>query len=222
MGKRVIGPNFRVVRRWTCSSRLATSLAVGLAALGCSENVLGLRGVRTSKTDHAAEERARNSAGIPTTDAFSEVISGLGLRGPVNAGAVPRPPVLMVLGRPTFEFLGYLLPARHPQAIFEPTSPLSHCEPGADNLFCRGVGKTYGGASPSSARSACNVAATEPPVVVDQNGRYYGRFSVSDGIAGHPDSVCAPQGAFASRDGCYLVKWVCSVPETPEGGTPSP
>lgn len=222
MGTRVIGVGSRAAGRRVRFARLAARFALALVLVGCSENVLGLRGMRTSKSKQAEQSPAQYPTAGPRADVFAAVISGLGLRGPANTASAVGPRFLMVLGGPRFDFLGYLLPPRHPQAVFEPTGAFGHCDASADNLFCRAEGKTYGSFAPSSARSACNVAATDPPVVVDEDGRYYGRFSVSDGIAGHTDSVCAPQGAYASRDGCYLVKWVCSVPETPQGASPSP
>ena len=57
-----------------------------------------------------------------------------------------------------------------------------------DNLFCRGIYKEYGGKGLYKDQSACGSNASDPPVIVDENGGYYGRLSLG-GIYGHNDSV---------------------------------
>jgi hypothetical protein len=78
-----------------------------------------------------------------------------------------------------------------------------------DNLFCRGIYKEFGGKGIYKDQSACGSNASEPPVIVDENGGYYGRFSLG-GIYGHNDSVCAGiYGGFRHQGTCEIVQWVC-------------
>ena len=55
--------------------------------------------------------------------------------------------------------------------------------------------------------------AKNPPVVVNSEGKYYGRFSVGDAF-GHPDAFCHVIGRFANIDACALVERVCAAPES--------
>jgi hypothetical protein len=75
-----------------------------------------------------------------------------------------------------------------------------------DNLFCRGIFKEYGGKGIYKDQSACGSNASKPPVIVDENGNYYGRFSLGR-IYGHNDSVCAGvlYGDFRHQGTCEIV-----------------
>ena len=79
-----------------------------------------------------------------------------------------------------------------------------------DNLFCRGIYKEYGRKGIYSDQSACSTNAGDPPVIVDSDGDYYGRFSIG-GTWGHKDSVCSNSiyGRFGDQRACELVKCVC-------------
>jgi hypothetical protein len=87
-----------------------------------------------------------------------------------------------------------------------------------DSVFCSygdhgstysstSIHTTYGefGSSYSS-YSACSTYASDPPVIVDQNGGYYGRFSITS--YSHADSVCG-YGRFANDTACKLVNKIC-------------
>jgi hypothetical protein len=67
---------------------------------------------------------------------------------------------------------------------------------------------TFGGSRQFENYSACSENAHDPPVVVDEVGYYYGRFSVAEAF-GHVDSVCASLGRFANEPACNAVKFVC-------------
>lgn len=57
--------------------------------------------------------------------------------------------------------------------------------------------------------SACNQTASDPPVIVDRDGNYYGRLSVAE-FLGHEDSVCnTGLGRFSHAATCRLIKSIC-------------
>jgi hypothetical protein len=93
-------------------------------------------------------------------------------------------------------------------SIFNRAGPYGHCPIFGDTLFCRGPFKSFGTTGPFQNLSACALGALNPPVIVDESGNYYGRFSVG-GPFGHGDSVCAIIGRFKHDDACDLVRWVC-------------
>lgn len=101
----------------------------------------------------------------------------------------------------------------------EPTSPESIVNRGGkygrcgglvfDNLFCRGLLSEFGSAGLiASETSACGPSSTNAPVIVDEAGQYYGRFSVGK-LMGHNDSVCMSLGRFYNQAACELVEWIC-------------
>ncbi len=55
-----------------------------------------------------------------------------------------------------------------------------------------------------SATSACNQYATDPPVLVDQTGTFYGRLSINPYIA---NSIC---GSAGNDDICNAAKAMCA------------
>lgn len=67
-----------------------------------------------------------------------------------------------------------------------------------------GVWNPFGDyASPYSSYSMCNRYATDPPVIVDDDGNFYGRLSVNPYV---PGSVCSAGGA---EKLCAIIKAVC-------------
>jgi hypothetical protein len=95
-----------------------------------------------------------------------------------------------------------------PESIFNKNGRFGSCRLLEDSIFCRGPLDEYGTKSPIANLSACAPNASNPPVIVDQDGRYYGRFSVG-GLLGHKDSVCAILNRFKNDDACALVQLVC-------------
>lgn len=124
-------------------------------------------------------------------------------------------PVLGVLGGNAHDvFLGCLCEPSHPESIFNPSGQYGRCSSLADNLFCRSALKEFGSHGVGRDRSACSKSAGAPPVLVDQFGHYYGRFSVADGAFGHADSLCNRHGEYGDEQGCALVHAVCAAPES--------
>lgn len=94
-------------------------------------------------------------------------------------------------------------------SIFNKSGEFGNCDnPFADNLYCRGPFKNFGPTGPFHDLSACGSSASNPPVIVDEDGDYYGRFSIG-GPFGHSDSVCASLGRFKHQEACEIVKMVC-------------
>jgi hypothetical protein len=54
-----------------------------------------------------------------------------------------------------------------------------------------------------SSYSACNKYASDPPVIVDRKGNFYGRLTVS---ANTPKSICGPQGV---ERVCIALRVMC-------------
>jgi hypothetical protein len=95
-------------------------------------------------------------------------------------------------------------------SIFNESGTFGHCvELFSENLYCRGIFHKFGDDGMMQRESACSEYSSNPPVIVDQNGRYYGRFSVA-GSFGHADSVCNDYGGFQNKEACDLVKAVCT------------
>lgn len=124
-------------------------------------------------------------------------------------------PVLAILGGTAHDvFLGCLCDPSHPESIFNPFGQYGRCSLTTDNLFCRSALKEFGSDGVSREQSACTRSAGGPPVLVDQFGTYYGRFSVADGVFGHADSLCNRHGDYGDEQGCALVHAVCAAPES--------
>lgn len=67
-----------------------------------------------------------------------------------------------------------------------------------------GVWNPFGDyASPFSSYSMCNEYATDPPVIVDKDGNFYGRLSINPYISG---SVCGVGGV---EELCTAIKTIC-------------
>jgi hypothetical protein len=109
-------------------------------------------------------------------------------------------------------YLGCLNCARSSrESIFNEAGEYGHCAGAlSDNLFCRGPLKEFGSVGPFHDLSACGSSASNPPVIVDELGGYYGRFSVG-GVFGHEDAVCSTSivDRFKNNQTCETVKWVC-------------
>lgn len=93
-----------------------------------------------------------------------------------NAGdADPAAETLLVFGGPAHNvFLGCLCSPLDPDSIDNPSGPHGGL---SSNESVRNRQGPYG--SPGSAESACNMAASEPPIVVDRAGGSRGRLSVN-------------------------------------------
>jgi hypothetical protein len=111
-------------------------------------------------------------------------------------------------------YLGCLTcdPQRYKDALFNADGPYGQCPcsllPDCPSLYCHGSMATFGGSGLFKDYSACSDNAQDPPVLVNDDGYYYGRFSVVKAF-GHLDSVCAPLGRFANEPACKAVKFVC-------------
>jgi hypothetical protein len=124
--------------------------------------------------------------------------------------ALSGPKIMLFGGGNHKTYLGCLsCPEDAQDSIFNERGQFGHCAgPFSDNLFCRGPFKEFGSTGPFQDLSACATSASNPPVIVDEKGSYYGRFSVG-GLFGHDDSACATIGRFKSNSVCEIVKWVC-------------
>jgi hypothetical protein len=58
--------------------------------------------------------------------------------------------------------------------------------------------------NPYGSESACNDLASDPPVIVDRQGNFYGRFSVNELAEG---SVCGVRG---NENTCMVVRAFCA------------
>ena len=134
------------------------------------------------------------------------------LRAMVTAptATTPRRKVMIFGGRGHRAYLGCLnCPANAQDSIFNAYGKYGAC-PSAftDNLYCRGPFKEFGSSGPFHDESACANGASDPPVIVDSAGNYYGRFSVG-GPFGHRDAVCGILGPHKDQGICQTVAWVC-------------
>jgi hypothetical protein len=118
--------------------------------------------------------------------------------------------IMIFGGRGHHTYLGCLsCPASAPDSILNEHGKYGDCQSAfADNLFCRGPFKEFGSSGPFHDQSACANGASDPPVIVDGDGNYYGRFSVG-GPFGHRDAVCGALGKFKNQGTCETVEWVC-------------
>jgi hypothetical protein len=123
------------------------------------------------------------------------------------------PPNLRIFGGYDHRtFLGYLTcNASDNDSIFNKSGQFGSCSSYGtdDSLYCRGAFAKFGDTGILANESACSPGANDPPVIVDQQGRYYGRFSVASSY-GHNDSVCSGYSRFHNDEACKLVKYVCS------------
>jgi hypothetical protein len=122
--------------------------------------------------------------------------------------------IMIFGGRSHGTYLGCLsCPSSAPDSIFNAYGGYGRCASHADrNLFCRGAFAEFGSSGPFDDASACSSGASDPPVILDEQGTYYGRFSVGE-VFGHNDSVCSAFSHFNNRQGCDTVKWVCQKQE---------
>jgi len=77
-----------------------------------------------------------------------------------------------------------------------------------DSLFCKGPFDDFGSGGPFHDLSACGPNASNPPVIVDNLGYYYGRFSI-DSPFENKDSICNNFGKFYNEDICKIVTLIC-------------
>lgn len=122
----------------------------------------------------------------------------------------PVKPKIMIFGGGNHDvYLGCLSCESYEyDSIFNTSGPYGRCRLFEDNLYCRGPFQEFGSKGPFQDLSACASGASNPPVIVDKRGNYYGRFSVG-GLFSHPDAVCVTFGSFRNTAACDIVKWVC-------------
>jgi hypothetical protein len=99
------------------------------------------------------------------------------------------------------------------ESIFNSSGRFGHCSGwySNDNVYCHSPLSSFGSTgfvTPKS--SACGAYASDPPVIVDQYGQYYGRFSIGE-LLGHNDSPCKEFGRAHSELLCKIVTRVCEV-----------
>lgn len=116
----------------------------------------------------------------------------------LSAGAALAAELLLFGGAGHHDFLGCLTCGE-----FDASSVSNQLSPhGFSNKFA--TWNPFGPyASPYSTYSACSLYATDPPVIVDRAGGFYGRFSLNPYVAG---SVCGVNGHSGA---CSLVKALC-------------
>jgi hypothetical protein len=92
-----------------------------------------------------------------------------------------------------------------PDSVFNKDSPLKQCDTSVgtpvSSIFCRrwATAKT----------DPCAVDGKSPPVLLDDEGNYYGVLSLG-GRDGHPDSVCSSEGSYQSVEACQLLRALCT------------
>jgi hypothetical protein len=169
-------------------------------------------------TPHAANPTvlAPNSGPVPAPDRSSVDLKLLVLESFLRAMAAapntstPSRKLMLFGGRGHRTYLGCLnCPPNAQDSIFNEYGKYGGCPSAfADNLFCRGPFKEFGSSGPFHDQSACANGASDPPVIVDADGNYYGRFSVG-GPFGHRDAVCGIYGPHKNAGACKTVEWVC-------------
>jgi hypothetical protein len=127
----------------------------------------------------------------------------------VPTDATAQREFMLAGGRGYKVFLGYLFPANHPDSIFNDIGQYGRCLVGTDNIHCHSALSDFGSTFYGARYSACNPSAEDPPAIVDQEGGYYGRFSVGPGYIGHTDSVCATLGQQYVKSVCDIVTAIC-------------
>ena len=163
-----------------CMKRFMISCIVSMALMGC---VAPTQTINTSNTSIA----------------------------PATSGLLPpaKPKIMIFGGRNHNVYLGCLSCEIYEyDSIFNPSGPYGRCQLFEDNLYCRGPFQEFGSKGPFQDLSACASGASNPPVIVDKGGNYYGRFSVA-GVFSHSDAVCMVFGSFRNPTVCDIVKWVC-------------
>ena|SRR5947207_2598494 len=142
------------------------------------------------------------------------VLLGLPISGvPAEPVQGARPVVWIFGGSDHKTFLGCL--TCEPSAvnsIFNSDGDFGHCGGLAfDNLYCHTLLSAFGSTGlVAEETSACGPSSTNPPVLVDPDGHYYGRFSVG-ALLGHEDSVCSTLSRFYSDPVCKIVNRVCAI-----------
>jgi hypothetical protein len=123
-----------------------------------------------------------------------------------------QPRKIMIFGgRDHRTYLGCLsCPRTAPDSIFNSYGEYGHCRLFSDNLFCRTPFSDFGSRGPLQDLSACSSNASNPPVIVDEDGGYYGRFCIG-GTFAHDDAVCSRSifGKFKNKAACEIVEWTC-------------
>jgi hypothetical protein len=136
------------------------------------------------------------------------------LSGAGSSHAQTTAPVVWIFGGADHKtFLGCLTCASSDDdSIFNPGGKFGHCGGLAfDNLYCHSLLSAFGGGGlVAEATSACGPGSTNPPVLVDPHGQYYGRFSIGT-FLGHQDSVCSTLSQFHHDALCRIVNRVCTV-----------
>jgi hypothetical protein len=128
---------------------------------------------------------------------------------PVQPSVADRPKLMLFGGSDHRKYLGCLTcEVTAYDSIFNAAGPYGTCEPFSNNLYCRGPFDDFGGSGPFQNLSACSDSASDPPVIVDKAGSYYGRFSIG-GVFAHSEAVCEIFGRFANENACSVVKKVC-------------
>jgi hypothetical protein len=131
-------------------------------------------------------------------------------QGPPGASSFTK---LMIFGgRGHHTYLGCLNCAADAlDSIWNTSGPFGTCPLGGDSLYCRVVSQ-FGSSMFGVNFSACASGASDPPVIVDHGGNYYGRFSIADGFSEHRDSVCnRAMSRYQSKAACDAVKAVCDA-----------
>lgn len=140
--------------------------------------------------------RRRTTAWTPTTVAVFILLLSLALPLAVFGTG----PLLIFGGNGHKEFLGCLnCNEYHPDSVWNSFSRF-----GFENDF--GVWNPYGEfANPFSPRSICNEFSTDPPVIVDRSGTFYGRLTVNEFA---PASIC---GRPRTADLCKALHTICKA-----------
>lgn len=125
-------------------------------------------------------------------------------------GSLQKPKLMIFGGEGHAVYLGCLnCDSTRPDSIFNVSGRYGRClGVSGDNLYCRGFISKFGNKRLFSDMSACSPRATDPPVIVDNDGNYYGRFSISRSL-GHSDSVCSAFSPTKNIAICEIVEWVC-------------
>jgi hypothetical protein len=167
-----------------------------------------------SETEHGVPSRDCQMVEKVLTTVFIAFLSSVGTPG----GLQRSQPKLMIFGDENHKtYLGCLnCPESAIDSIFNKSCQYGNCRSvfSDDNLFCRGPFREFGSSGPFHDFSACSDSASNPPVIVDGEGHYYGRFSIG-GVFAHADAVCStsPFSRFKNKDACEIVKWVCEQSE---------
>jgi len=170
---------------------------------------LGPRRWTASPTDLARMDASASRITQPSNRANSVPRAANAAAAAVSSDAQGRK--IMIFGGSGHDtYLGCLdCPASARDSIFNEQGDYGRCA-GGDNLFCRGDFAKFSPTGGFNKFSACASGASDPPVIEDQQGTYYGRFSVG-GPFGHNDAVCSSLvfTKFNNADLCKIVTSVC-------------